>query len=120
MGDRNRLGQVLSNLMGNAIKYTPPGGKIVVTSTENAGVVETSISDTGPGIPDEAVASLFERFTRVAATARTRGTGLGLMIVREIVEAHGGEVGVTTEIGKGSTFWFRLPGVDVSRTGVAV
>lgn len=109
MGERTRLGQVLSNLIGNALKYTPPGGKVVVNACSHEHFIETTITDTGPGIPPEAVPSLFERFTRVASTSRTTGTGLGLMIVREIVEAHGGQVGVETELGKGSRFWFRLP-----------
>ncbi|HEY3592372.1 MAG TPA: ATP-binding protein [Polyangiaceae bacterium] len=113
LGERTRLGQVLVNLLGNAIKYTPAGGKVFVHTSVQDNFVETSISDTGPGIPPEALPSLFERFTRVASTSRTTGTGLGLMIVREIVEAHGGRVGVRSEVGKGSSFWFRLPRVDV-------
>jgi two-component system phosphate regulon sensor histidine kinase PhoR len=109
LGDKTRLGQVLSNLIGNALKYTPQGGKIEVAARGQGDKIETRIADTGPGIPAEAVPTLFERFTRVAATSKTRGSGLGLMIVREIVNAHGGEVGVQTELGKGSTFWFTLP-----------
>ncbi len=113
LGDKVRLGQVLANLIGNAIKYTPPGGKIVVETKLLENLVRTTVSDTGPGIPREAVPGLFLRFTRVPATAGKTGTGLGLMIVREIVEAHGGGVGVETELGKGSTFWFTLPRIDV-------
>ena len=113
LGDKVRLGQVLSNLIGNAIKYTPAGGRILVAATTMENFVETTVSDTGPGIPPDAIPSLFERFTRVAATSRTMGTGLGLMIVREIILAHGGEVGVTSDAGKGSTFWFRLPRLDI-------
>jgi two-component system phosphate regulon sensor histidine kinase PhoR len=113
LGDKVRLGQVLSNLIGNALKYTPAGGKVTIAAQVAENAIEIRISDTGPGIPNEALSRLFDRFTRVAATARTMGTGLGLMIVREIVEAHGGQVGVTSEPGKGSTFWFRLPRIDV-------
>jgi two-component system phosphate regulon sensor histidine kinase PhoR len=113
LGDRVRLGQVLANLIGNAIKYTPPGGHIVVQAAVRENFVETSITDDGPGIPPEAMPKLFDRFTRVATTARTMGTGLGLMIVREIIVAHGGEVGVRSDVGKGSTFWFRLPRIDI-------
>jgi signal transduction histidine kinase len=113
LGEKTRLGQVLANLIGNAIKYTPAGGRVVVQVSLQDNFIETTIADNGPGIPPEAVPILFDRFTRVASTSRTTGTGLGLMIVREIVEAHGGHVGVHTEVGKGSSFWFRLPRIDV-------
>jgi signal transduction histidine kinase len=115
LGDKVRLGQVLANLVGNAIKYTPAGGRIVVETTVRDNFIETCVIDNGPGIPADALPRLFERFTRVAATSRTMGTGLGLMIVREIIVAHGGQVGVRSEVGKGSTFWFRLPRLDIRR-----
>jgi len=107
-GDRSRLNQVLSNLIGNAIKFTPPDGTLSIGTQIFEDVIETRVTDSGPGIAPEAVPTLFDRFTRVEGV-QTVGTGLGLMIVREIVEAHGGKVGVHTSPGKGSTFWFRLP-----------
>jgi signal transduction histidine kinase len=117
LGDKIRLGQVLSNLIGNAIKYTAAGGKVVVATSVGDSFIETSIADNGPGIPAESIPTLFERFTRVAATSHKLGTGLGLMIVKEVVEAHAGQVGVETVLGQGSTFWFRLPRLDVRPPG---
>jgi two-component system phosphate regulon sensor histidine kinase PhoR len=97
-------------LIGNAIKFTPAGGKITVGMDTTPSYTELSVSDTGRGIPKEDLPSLFERFTRVPETeGDTQGTGLGLMIVREIVEAHGGVAGVDSTLGEGSRFWFRLP-----------
>ncbi|HLL55208.1 MAG TPA: ATP-binding protein [Myxococcaceae bacterium] len=110
LGDGKRLAQVVSNLIGNAVKFTPPDGTVVVGVTEAGSMVETFVTDSGPGIPQQEVATLFDRFTRASSSSGVQGTGLGLMIVREIVEAHGGRVGVNTEQGKGSTFWFRVPG----------
>jgi signal transduction histidine kinase len=112
VGDRHRLGQVVTNLLGNAIKFTPPGGRIDVAVRELEELYEVSVTDTGRGIAPEAVPTLFERFTRAEAAQSGPGWGLGLMIVREIVEAHGGRVGVRSEVGKGSSFWFTLPRRD--------
>lgn len=108
-GNRTRLKQVLSNLIGNAIKFTPSGGRVLVTSDEKGEVVELRVSDDGPGIAADKQAALFDRFNRGDATQQTTGWGLGLMIVREIVEAHGGLVGVDSVLGKGASFWVRLP-----------
>jgi two-component system phosphate regulon sensor histidine kinase PhoR len=109
VGDRRRLMQVLDNLIGNAIKYTPAGGSFSVQIAALGDDVEIAVKDTGPGIPEEAIPTLFERFTRVRHAIKVGGTGLGLMIVREVVEAHGGKVGVDSAPGKGSRFWIRLP-----------
>jgi two-component system phosphate regulon sensor histidine kinase PhoR len=110
MGDRHRLAQVLTNLLGNAIKFTPLGGRIDVAVHAAEGRYEVTVADTGAGIASDALPTLFDRFTRAPGTAAvTPGWGLGLMIVREIVEAHGGNVGVRSELGRGSTFWFTLP-----------
>jgi signal transduction histidine kinase len=110
VGDRRRLGQVVNNLVSNAIKFTPRGGRVEAqVQLTDGGWVETRIRDTGLGISADALPSLFDRYTRAPEAHATPGTGLGLMIVREIVEAHGGSVGVHSEAGAGSTFWFRLP-----------
>jgi signal transduction histidine kinase/GAF domain-containing protein len=112
--DQERIGQVVRNLLSNAIKFTPAGGKVMVTvrSREgDEGLVEIKVSDTGMGISPRDQAHLFERFYRGEATARDiPGTGLGLAIVKEIVEEHGGSVGVESEVGVGSTFTVLLPG----------
>ena len=110
LGDEGRLAQVLSNLLSNAIKFSPLGGSIDVVLRSRDDQLEVRISDNGPGIPDDARATLFERFTRVETPGvATAGTGLGLMIAKQIVEAHGGSIGVESEVGKGSTFWFAVP-----------
>jgi two-component system phosphate regulon sensor histidine kinase PhoR len=109
-GDRARLRQVFSNLLGNAIKFTPPGGRICVKVTHREGRARVEVGDTGRGISPEALKSLFQKYARAIDTQHeVSGTGLGLMIVREIVEAHGGRVGAESEVGVGSTFWFELP-----------
>lgn len=110
LGDRRRLAQVVANLIGNAIKFTPQSGSI--TTIIKAGIehIELSVEDTGRGIAHEDLEGIFERFTRARDSASTTtGTGLGLMIVREIVEAHGGTLGVESKLGVGSKFWVRIP-----------
>jgi signal transduction histidine kinase len=106
-GDRVRLLQVLTNLIGNAIQYTPADGRIRVQVTARDGTVRFAIADNGPGIAPDQQAHLFERFRRVADSPG--GTGLGLAIAKGLVEAHGGSIGVESEPGKGSTFYFTLP-----------
>lgn len=114
-GDPRRISQVVSNLIGNAIKYTPAGGSIQINMTSTKDYVETSVIDNGVGIPKDEIPTLFDRFTRVTDNStESIGTGLGLMIVREIVEAHGGVIGVESEVGKGSRFWFRIPKRDAT------
>jgi PAS domain S-box-containing protein len=105
--DPRRISQVLANLLGNAVKFTPPGGWIRTHVMRRDHEVEVAIEDNGHGIREELLPSLFDRYTRAEHSAG--GSGLGLMIVREIVHAHGGTVGVTSSLGKGSRFWFRLP-----------
>jgi two-component system phosphate regulon sensor histidine kinase PhoR len=109
--DRSRLDQVLINLLDNAVKYSPQGGKVTVQAAEEGEMVRVSVQDTGIGIPAKDLPRLFERFYRVDE-ARSRdkgGTGLGLSIVKHIVQAHGGSVQVESAPGKGSTFSFTLP-----------
>jgi signal transduction histidine kinase len=110
-GDEELLERVLINLMGNALQYTPSDGTVKVSAEERAGWIEVCVSDTGIGITSEDQARVFERFYRVdRGRSRDNGhTGLGLPIVREIVEAHGGEVTVDSTPGSGATFRFTVP-----------
>lgn len=109
-GDRDRIQQVLLNLMDNAITYTPLGGKIKISLVNEEQSAIVMVSDTGVGIPEEDLAHIWERFYKVdkARGREEQGTGLGLAIVRHLIRAHGGEVGVTSKVGQGSSFWFSL------------
>ncbi len=109
--DPGRIRQVVFNLIENALKYTPEKGKIHITYGTGSGTLELSISDTGPGIPKDQIQSIFEPFYQVSDSDQQvhRGTGLGLTLVRWIVEAHGGKIGVHSEEGSGTTFTIRLP-----------
>jgi two-component system phosphate regulon sensor histidine kinase PhoR len=110
LGDRERLRQVLTNLVDNAVKYTEPDGSIILRAVREEGRCRIEVQDTGCGIPPEHHARIFERFYRVDRD-RSRdvgGTGLGLAIVKHIVEAHGGTIGVRSVVGEGSTFFFTL------------
>jgi two-component system OmpR family sensor kinase len=111
-GDAHRLDQLIGNLVGNAIKYTPEGGTITLSLYQDGDWARQDVADTGMGIPAEHLPHIFERFYRVdkARSRRSGGSGLGLAIVKGIAEQHGGKVSVTSEPGKGSTFsvWLRL------------
>ncbi len=107
--DSQRIGQVLTNLIGNAIKFTPKGGTITVRLRWDAAGARFEVRDTGVGIAPEDVPKLFQRFGQLAAGKKRGGTGLGLAISKTIVVAHGGEIGVESAPGTGSTFWFSLP-----------
>ncbi len=112
LGDGAQLGEVLQNLLDNAVQYTPSGGQITVKARANGHNIVFTVSDTGIGIPESDLERIFERFYRVDA-ARSReagGTGLGLAIARHIVEAHGGRIWVEGAIGQGSRFSFIVPG----------
>ncbi|OJH36558.1 sensor histidine kinase [Cystobacter ferrugineus] len=109
--DRERVLQIIGNLVGNAIKFTPPGGTITLRAKPVDGMMRFSVKDSGPGISPADVPHLFERFWR-SASASERGTGLGLNIVKTLVEAHGGSVWVESQLGAGSTFFFTLPVAD--------
>lgn len=110
-GDEKRLGQAISNLLGNALKYSPEGGEIRIAGRTNTDWIEIAVSDQGIGIAPEQQENIFERFYRVdnALTRETQGAGLGLFIVRSIVEAHGGHIRVESQPGQGTTFRFSLP-----------
>jgi signal transduction histidine kinase len=107
-GDRDALIRVVINLVNNAIKYTPEGGCITIKLTGSAREVRCEIADTGPGIPKESFAKLFNKFERVMVE-RQEGTGLGLAISKDIIELHKGKIWVESEAGKGSKFVFILP-----------
>ena len=111
MGDRDRLNQVLTNLVGNAIRYTPKGGEIEVRAYPVEGAVRVDVRDTGIGISSEDLGCIFERFYRAShpMVQEASGSGLGLAIAKMFVEMHGGRVWVESEEGKGSTFTILLP-----------
>ncbi len=109
-GDTELLTRALVNLLNNAVKYTPAGGQVTVRARPQDGVLQIEVSDTGRGIPTEALPHLFDRFYRVpGGEEEVEGTGLGLSIVKSIVEKHGGRIQVESELGKGSTFAFTVP-----------
>jgi signal transduction histidine kinase len=108
--DPSRLDQVLMNLLSNALKFTPEGGTIRVEVAETGDEVEVAVHDSGPGIPPEEQALLFEKFSQTSSGKSVQGgSGLGLVICRHLVEAHGGRIWVESEPGRGTRFAFRLP-----------
>jgi signal transduction histidine kinase len=118
IGDGDRLAQVFTNLVDNALKFTPASGLITLSVVNTDGEIEISVTDTGPGVPKDALPRLFDRFYQVDAsrsrpggetTAGRRGAGLGLAIAQEIIQAHGGRISVRSEVGHGTTFGIHLP-----------
>ena len=107
--DAARIAQMLANLIANAVKFTPEGGRIDLTARREGNAIEFAVADTGPGIPADDVAHIFDRYWHARRTAQTRGTGLGLAIARGIVEAHDGRIWAESEEGRGATFYFTLP-----------
>ena len=110
-GDETLLASMFSNLVDNAVKYTPPGGRVEVTGGFEGSEIVIRVSDTGIGIPESKLPRIFERFYRVdrARSKATGGTGLGLSIVKHVAENHGGRVTVESRLGEGSTFTAYLP-----------
>ena len=106
--DRERLLQMMDNLVGNALKFTPRSGRVSIGACVDGGELRVSVADTGPGIPEEERERLFDRFWQ-ARDADRRGLGLGLHIAKAIAEAHGGRLWVESTVGSGSTFYFAMP-----------
>lgn len=107
-GDHGRLTQVLSNIIGNALKFTPGRGSIALRAHSTNGFIEISVEDSGPGIPPDEVARVFDRFWKGDQTSNN-GAGLGMTIAKGIVEAHGGRIWVDSVVGRGTTFRFIVP-----------
>jgi two-component system phosphate regulon sensor histidine kinase PhoR len=109
--DRNSMEEIFTNLVSNAIKYTPDKGKVWITLGEEKGFVKASVSDTGIGIEEKDLSRIFDKFYRVKTTETRQivGTGLGLSIVKSIVDAHLGSISVESKVGAGTTFTILLP-----------
>ncbi len=115
MGDPDRIEQVLVNLIDNAVKYSPDGGEVTVSTARAEGRVRVEVADEGLGIPASEHDSVFEKFYRgQRGRAVPAGTGLGLYICRELVRRMGGTIGVRSRLGGGSTFYFELPSPTTS------
>jgi two-component system sensor histidine kinase BaeS len=108
-GDAERLTQIITNLLTNAVKYTPPGGQVTVTTRADGGAARLIVADTGPGIPEADLPHVFERFWRGTGAARRSGTGIGLAVVAELAAAHGGTVTAASPPGGGAVFTVTLP-----------
>jgi signal transduction histidine kinase len=111
MADELRIQYVFSNLLSNALKHTSAGGRVSITAAPEGRMVRFTVEDTGTGIPDEYLAHIFEKFFRVPGKEQRSDTGLGLAIAKEIIEAHGGRIGVESKVGQGTKFMFTLRGV---------
>jgi len=111
VADSDKVDQILTNLTNNAVKYSPNGGTVSVIGRKVDGVVRVTVADQGMGIPKEHLSKVFDRFHRVdnRDTRKVGGTGIGLYLVKHLVEAHGGRIWVDSEVGKGSQFTFELP-----------
>jgi signal transduction histidine kinase len=108
-GDATKITWALSNLIANALRYSPRGGVVTLAAETDNGTVRVSVADTGPGIPPAARERIFERFVQSTDAGEPGAAGLGLAIVRDIVQAHGGRIFLDSEVGRGSRFTFELP-----------
>lgn len=117
--DPRRLRQVVDNLISNAVKYSPPGSTVRVSALFSSDGWKVAVKDEGPGIAEEEVKLLFQDFSRLSSrpTGGEKSVGLGLAISRRVIEAHGGEIGVDSRPGQGSTFWFTIPSSSRRSTG---
>jgi NtrC-family two-component system sensor histidine kinase KinB len=106
VGDRRAIASILDNLLSNAIRHTDRGGSVAIEANEHVGRIHFSVRDTGEGIPEQYLPTIFSRFNRVGD--RVDGTGLGLALVKRLVEAQGGQVSVESRPGEGATFTFAL------------
>jgi two-component system phosphate regulon sensor histidine kinase PhoR len=120
-GVEDDLERIVINLVNNAVKYTPVGGSVLVKVGLDAGEIELQVSDTGIGIPEEAMPRMFSEFYRAknAKALEVEGTGLGLVITKELVEKHGGRISVESTLGEGSRFTVHLPSTTVQELGGA-
>jgi two-component system phosphate regulon sensor histidine kinase PhoR len=119
IGDADRLERVVLNLLSNAVKFTPEKGTVRVTCERTGDHATVSVIDSGVGIDPDHVDRVFERFYKADRSRQEGGTGLGLAVVKHTIEAHGGTVGVTSELGGGSTFWFQIPLAPTSGTTIS-
>ncbi|MEL7170697.1 MAG: ATP-binding protein [Bacteroidota bacterium] len=121
LGEARHLRRVVANLVSNALAHTPEGGRITVQLAASEGIARLTVEDTGSGIPAEALPHVFDRFYQVetSPTSGRAGTGIGLALAKELVEAHGGTVSVTSEVGVGSTFVATLPTTDAAPVALA-
>ncbi len=113
-GDKDRLMQVLSNLLSNAAKFSPSGDQVELSVTRESDIIRVAVKDNGPGVPEEFRESIFDMFTQSDSSdsRQSGGTGLGLNIAKAIVEHHSGNIGFNTKVGVGSTFYFTLPALE--------
>jgi two-component system phosphate regulon sensor histidine kinase PhoR len=117
--DRNRLHDIFINLLSNAFKFTPDGGKVLIIASQKGDDIFHEIRDTGIGIPEDKLQKIFEEFYQVESN-KHGGTGLGLSIAKRVIEEHGGRIWVESQPGKGSVFYFTLPAFKEKEDGRSV
>jgi len=124
MADRDRIGQIITNLVGNSLKFTPDGGSVTVKGVEEGEFLKMAIIDTGIGIPKEYIGKIFNKFEQVSEHKQkvktAKGTGLGLAIARGLIIGHGGKIWIESEVDKGTTFFFTLNKKGGGKDGVRI